>query len=178
MLFSLKKKNTKKTTPQHQLRKMTVCKSVLRMAALKKGTLNLDTMHKTSSQSKATKKPLIALLRQFSSFPREALPKQRSAPFAPSYVFQHVTLRTDTRKNLLILRTAVGLACCGASSTGDSLSNQFLKPHVRNDTSIAEFAWGEGREGDKSRSTEVSFSPIFQKVLRSCTEFEEKVMPK
>lgn len=96
----------------------------------------------------------------------------------PSYVFQHVTLRTDTQKNLLIPRTTVGLACCGASSTGDSLSNQFLKPHVRNDTSIAEFAWGEGREGDKSRSTKISFSPIFQKVLRSCTEFEEKVMAK
>lgn len=95
----------------------------------------------------------------------------------PSYAFQHVTLRTDTQKNLLIPRTAVGLACCGASSTGDSLSNQFLKPRVRNDTSIAEFAWGEGREG-KSRCTEISFSPIFQKVLRSCTEFEEKVMAK
>jgi len=55
------------------------------------------------------------------------------------------------------------------------LSNQFLKPPVRNGISIAQFAWEEGREGDKTTPTEISFSLIFQKVL-SCTEIEEKVM--
>lgn len=104
--------------------------------------------------------------------------KQLSAPFTlESHISVHNT-ETGSPKNLLIPRTAVGLACSGASSTGDCLSNQFLKPPSRNGTSTAEFAWGEGTEEDKTESTETFFSQIYEKLLRSCAEFQRKVMPK
>lgn len=99
-----------------------------------------------------------------------------SSPVFP--LFQCITLRTGSPKTLLIPRPAVGLACSGVSSTGDCLSNQFLKPPSRNGTGTDEFAWGEGREEDKTESTETFLSQIFEKLLRSCAEFQRKVMPK
>lgn len=155
---------------------ISVCKSAVRMAALEKGTLNLDKC--INEESKPPKTP--NCFTTSSSLPSQSSSKGSSSvlPSPLSYVFQYITLRPGSPKNLLMPRTAVGLACSGASSTGDCLSNQLLKPPIRNGTSTAEFAGGEGREEDKTESTETFFSQIFEKLLRSCTEFQRKVMPK
>lgn len=141
---------------------ISVCKPALRMAALEKGTLNPDRCIKQAA--KATKNHQL-LYYIFLSSQRSSKGSSSVLPSPLSHIFQYRTLRTGSPRNLLIPRTAVGLACCGASSTGDSLSNQLLKPPVRNGTSTAEFAWGEGREEDKTESRlRLFFSQIFEKL--------------
>lgn len=126
----------------------------------KRGTLNLDRC--TKQAAKGTKNPwqlhcifLPSLTKLF----------QRKSSVLPSPL-SHTFHNTEDwqPKNLLIPRSAVGLACSGAASPGECLSNQFLKPPGRNGTGTAHFAWGQGREEDKTESTENFF---FSQILEN-----------
>lgn len=142
---------------------ISVCKSV----SLEKGTLNLDRCIKPAV--KATKKHWLLYYIFLPSLSKFFQRKQLSTPFTLElHISVHNTEDWQSKKSS-IPGTAVGLAC-----SGDCLSSQFLKLPIRNGTSTAAFAWGE----DKTESTETFFSQIFEKLSRSSTEFQRKLMPK